>query len=78
MYKNNCACIPTAGLGTRLGALTKNLNKSLIDINNTPIISHIINKFPKNTDFVIPLGYKGDLVKNYLKMAHPDLKFFFS
>ena len=78
MYKSYCVCIPTAGLGTRLEKFTKNLNKSLIDLNNTPIISHIINKFPKNTDFVIPLGYKGNLVRNYLKLAHPDSNFFFS
>ena len=43
--------IPTAGMGTRLKENTAYLNKSLLDINNKPVISHIIEKFPKNTKF---------------------------
>ena len=66
-------CIPTAGTGTRLGTFTKNLNKSLVEINNKPIISHIIEKFDKSAKFVIPIGHKAEIVKNYLSFAHPDL-----
>ena len=40
-------CIPTAGLGKRLGNLTKFLNKSLVDIDLKPVISHIIDNFQK-------------------------------
>ena len=40
--------IPTAGIGSRLKEKTYNLNKSLLNINNKPIISHIIESFPKN------------------------------
>ena len=69
--------IPTAGIGSRLNEETTYLNKSLLDINNKPIISYIIEKFPKNTRFVIALGYKGYLVKQYLKLAHPNIKFTF-
>ena len=69
--------IPTAGLGTRLGNLTKKFNKSLIDINYKPVISHIIESFPKKTTFVIALGYEGELVKQYLKIAHDDINFKF-
>ena len=70
-------CIPTAGIGTRLGNLTKNLNKSLVEIDLKPAIAHIIDKFPTNSEFVIPLGYKGELVKNFLKIAYPKKKFYF-
>lgn len=70
-------CIPTAGTGSRLGLLVKNINKSLVSVNNKPTISHQIEYFPKDTEFVIPLGYKGNLVKKYLLIAHPDIKFYF-
>ena len=70
-------CIPTAGTGSRLGSLVKNINKSLVSVNNKPTISHQIEYFPKDTEFVIPLGYKGDLVKKYLLIAHPHIKFYF-
>ena len=69
--------IPTAGLGKRLKKLTKNLNKSLITIRNKPVISHIIESFKDNTEFVIPIGYQGEKVKEYLKIAYPKKKFFF-
>ena len=69
--------IPTAGIGSRLGKLTKFLNKSLISVSNKPSISHIIEKFPKETDFIIPVGYKSNLVREFLELAHPDLRFQF-
>lgn len=64
--------IPSAGLGTRLGNLSKNLNKALVSIDNRPVISHVIEKFPKSVEIVIALGHKGDLVRNYLEIAHQD------
>ena len=70
-------CIPTAGMGSRVNEFSSGLNKSLIDINYKPVISHIINLFPKETSFVIPIGYKGNLLKDYLKIAHPHKKITF-
>jgi len=64
--------IPTAGLGTRLGQLSKNINKALVAVDNKPVISHVIEKFPKDVEFVFALGYKGSLVRDYLQIAHPD------
>ena len=69
--------IPTAGIGSRLLKETQNINKSLVLIDHKPIISHIIEKFPLNVEIVIALGYKGDLVKQYLKISHPKNKFKF-
>lgn len=83
MSKNNNSAkpfkvlIPTAGLGSRTENLSKNINKALISIAHKPIISYIIEKFPKNAEFVIPLGYKGDTVKSFLKLAYPDRSFIF-
>ncbi len=70
-------CIPTAGIGSRLNNLTKNINKSLLEVDGKPIISHIVEKFPKQIEFVIPIGFKGNLVKQYLRLAHPERKFYF-
>ena len=64
--------IPSAGLGTRLGDFSKNLNKALVSLDNKPVISHVIEKFPKHVEIVIALGHKGDLLRDYLEMAHSD------
>ncbi len=69
--------IPTAGTGSRLGNLTRYLNKSLVDISGKPAISRIIDMFDKTCEFVIPLGYKGELVKQFLELAYPKRKFYF-
>jgi len=71
MYK---VLIPSAGLGTRLGDLGKNFNKALIAVANKPVISHVIEKFSKEIEIVIAVGHKGDLLKDYLSIAHFDRK----
>jgi dTDP-glucose pyrophosphorylase len=70
--------IPCAGSGTRLGDLTTFLNKSLVSIANRPAISHLIEQFPIDTEFVIALGYKGQLVRDFIDLAYPARKFFFT
>ena len=65
--------IPCAGTGSRLGNNTKFINKALIEINNKPVISHMLEKFSKDSEFIIPLGYKGKDLKDYLEIAHSDL-----
>jgi len=77
VQKKYRVCIPTAGIGYRVKKASNNLNKSLLSINNKAAISHIINCFPKNLEFVIPIGYKGHLVREYLQLAHPKIKFYF-
>jgi choline kinase len=69
--------IPTAGTGSRLGGLTKYINKSLVSIANRPTISHIIDLFPNTVEFVIALGHKGHLVKEFLYLAYPERKFIY-
>ena len=71
MYK---VLIPSAGLGTRLGDLGKNFNKALVAVANKPVISHVIEKFSKEIEIVIAVGHKGDLLKDYLSIAHFDRK----
>ena len=66
--------IPTAGIGQRLKNLTTNLNKSLVTIGSKPAISHIIDMFPNHSEFVIAIGFQGEQVKDYLKLAYPKKK----
>ena len=69
--------VPTAGIGSRLEGLTKHINKSLVGIANRPTISHIIEQFPETCEFVIALGYKGNLVRDFLELTYPNRTFFF-
>jgi len=69
--------ILSAGMGTRLANLTKHINKALIPINNEAIISRIIKKFPKNYEFIITLGYKGQELREFLELSFVDYKFIF-
>lgn len=69
--------ILAAGEGTRLKQLTTHINKALLPINNKAIISHIIEKFPKEYEIIITLGYKGESLQEYVQIAHPKRKFKF-
>ena len=69
--------ITTSGIGSRIGNLTKYTNKCLVRVGDKPAISHIIELYPEDTLFYITLGYYGDLVKQYLSLAHPKRNFTF-
>src|SRR3989344_5489160 len=69
--------IPSAGTGSRLGALTAHYNKTMIPVGEKPVISHIIELYPKNTKFIIAIGYKGDYIKQLLSLAYPTRNFTF-
>jgi CTP:phosphocholine cytidylyltransferase-like protein len=69
---SNTVIIPTAGLGSRMGNYTKNLNKALLLYKDKPVIGHIIEQFPKDTRFVIPVGYLAQQVKDFCQIAYSD------
>jgi NDP-sugar pyrophosphorylase family protein len=64
--------IPTAGLGSRMGNYTKNLNKALLPYKDKPILGHMIEQFPKDTRFIIPLGYLSQQVRDFCAVAYSD------
>ena len=66
--------LTTSGLGSRLGNLTKFTNKSLVRIGDKAVISHIIESYPQDVEFVVTLGHYGSHVQQYLTLAHPDRK----
>jgi NDP-sugar pyrophosphorylase family protein/mannose-6-phosphate isomerase-like protein (cupin superfamily) len=65
-------CIVSSGKGTRMSHLTENINKALLPINGKAVISHIIDKVPKDYDIIITTGYKAELLKEYCEAAHGD------
>ena len=69
--------ITTSGTGSRLGDITKYTNKSLVKIGKKPVISYIIEAYPKNIEFVITIGYFADHVRDFLSLVYPDRKFEF-
>jgi NDP-sugar pyrophosphorylase family protein len=69
--------IPSAGIGSRLGGLTENTNKALVRVAGKEVITYIINKFPKEVNIVIALGYKGNQIRDFLEKTYPDRNFTF-
>jgi glucose-1-phosphate cytidylyltransferase len=61
--------ILAGGRGTRFSGLTHTIPKPLINVNGKPIITRIINHYRKYgiADFIIPAGYKGEMIKSYFK-----------
>ena len=64
--------ISTAGIGSRVSGLGVIPNKSLLPINYESIITKILDKFDNKIEVVVALGHQADLVKNFLKLAHPE------
>jgi choline kinase len=69
--------LPTSGTGSRLGEVTKNTNKALVQINGKPAITYIIESYPDNVPIVITLGYLGESVKEFLEKNYPNRNFEF-
>lgn len=61
------AVILAGGLGTRLSEETDFRPKPMVEIGGMPIIWHIMNTYAAHgiTDFVICLGYKGYIIKEF-------------
>ena len=59
--------ILAGGFGTRLSEETDLIPKPMVKIGNIPILQHIMNFYSKfgHKDFVIALGYKADVIKDY-------------
>lgn len=70
--------ITASGIGSRLGELTKNLNKALVKVAGRPALSYILESYPKNMEFVITVGYLAEQVKNFIKENYPDLNVTFA
>lgn len=64
--------ILAGGLGTRLAEETIVRPKPMVEIGGKPIIWHLMNIYSAQgfNDFVVALGYKGELIKQYFLNLH--------
>jgi glucose-1-phosphate cytidylyltransferase len=64
--------ILAGGLGTRLSEETTVKPKPMVEIGGKPILWHIMNIYAAYgyKEFVLALGYKGEIVKDYLLNYH--------
>ena len=62
--------VQAGGKGTRLLPLTKNKPKSLVPVNNRPILFHLFQKY-SNKKFIIIGDYKFDVLARYLELYAP-------
>jgi glucose-1-phosphate cytidylyltransferase len=60
------------GLGTRLREETEYRPKPMVPIGGKPILWHIMKIYARygHTDFILPLGYKGNMIKEYFYHYH--------
>ena len=73
------AIILAAGYGGRMSPLTNKNHKTLLKINDNPIMDLIINSLLKNNinEIVVVTGYKERQLKNHLKNVFPNVIFQF-
>jgi len=64
--------ILAGGFGTRLSEYTDSIPKPMVEIGGKPIIWHIMKRYADYgyKDFVIALGYKANVIKNYFANYH--------
>ncbi len=72
MTKNMKVAILAGGLGTRLSEETSIKPKPMVEIGGKPILWHIMNTYASFgfQEFVIALGYKGEVIKDYFLNYH--------
>ncbi len=65
--------ILAGGFGTRLAEETERLPKPMVGIGGRPMLWHIIKIYSVwgFQEFLVPLGYKGEIIKRYFMDYHP-------
>jgi len=62
------------GFGTRISEYTDSIPKPMVQIGGKPILWHIMNSYARygHKDFIIALGYKGEVIKKYFSKISND------
>jgi glucose-1-phosphate cytidylyltransferase len=66
------AVILAGGMGTRLAEETGLRPKPMVEIGGRPILWHIMKIYAAHgiTEFIVCLGYKGEMIKDYFALYH--------
>ena len=70
-------CILAGGIGSRMSNFTKYFNKAMLPLHGKPVINHIIDKFPEETEIVISTGYLADPLREFITTSFPERKLSF-
>lgn len=67
--------ILAGGFGTRLGNITEAIPKPMVKIGNKPVLWHIMKIYASfgHADFVLSLGYKSEVIKNFFYNYQPHV-----
>lgn len=70
------AVILAAGMGKRLGELTKNSTKCMVKINGISLINRLLEQLSKLSlnKIIIVIGYEGEKLKNYLGYSYKTIE----
>lgn len=69
--------IATAGIGSRMQTVSKDLHKGLLPYKDAPIIWHLVKKIPRSLKIGVLLGHLGDQISDFLKVCFPEREFVF-
>ena len=64
-------CILAAGFSRRVGDYSDYVNKAILPVGSKAVLSHIIDKFPLTTKFVIAVGHRSESIVDYTRLAYP-------
>lgn len=67
--KDNVVVIMAGGLGTRLGDLTKDTPKPMLQVGDRPMLRHLVEQFRDQgfRQFIFCLNYKKEIIKDYFE-----------
>ena len=70
------AVILAAGMGKRLGELTKNNTKCMVKLNGISLINRLLEQLSKLSlnKIIIVIGYEGEKLKNYLGYSYKTIE----
>lgn len=73
------AVILAAGRGKKMGELTEELPKPLLQVGDKTLLDHIIETLPPDTveEIIMVIGYLGEKIREHCRKYHPDRKIIF-
>ena len=73
------AVILAAGIGSRLRPMTDSKPKTMVEVNNKPMLDYLIDNLQENdiNEIIMCIGFKGQHIINHCTSSYPNVKFKF-